>query len=103
MAKMKLMMTWDMLPGHEEEYFEFHIQKFIPTLEHLGVTLHEAWLTVYSENDQPRLMAEGVVNSYAAAQRALGSSEWLELSNQIEDLVENFNYKIIPFRTRWQL
>ena len=45
MADVKLMMTWDILPGREEEYFEFHIRKFVPGLENLGLTLNEAWLT----------------------------------------------------------
>ncbi len=38
-AEVKLMMTWDILPGREEEYFEFHIRKFMPTLEKYGAYL----------------------------------------------------------------
>jgi hypothetical protein len=103
MAKLKLMMTWDILPGREEDYFEFHIQKFVPAMEGLGLSLHEAWLTVYSESDQPRLMAEAVINNLASANKALDSSEWQDLNLQISDFVENFDYKVIPFRTRWQM
>lgn len=103
MAKLKLMMTWDIQPGREEDYFEFHIQKFVPALEGLGLNLHEAWLTVYGDGDQPRLMAEAAINSVSTARAALDSSEWQDLSLQISDLVENFSYKVVPFRTRWQM
>ena len=48
--KVKLMMTWDILPGKEEEYFEFHVRKFVPSLEKMGLTLHEAWLTQYGDH-----------------------------------------------------
>jgi hypothetical protein len=37
--EVKLMMTWDILPGREEEYFEFQIRKFVPALERLGLSL----------------------------------------------------------------
>jgi len=103
MAKLKLMMTWDILPGREEDYFEFHIQKFVPALETLGLNLHEAWLTVYGDGDQPRLVVEATIDSVAAANKALDSDEWQQLHLQISDFVENFAYKVIPFRTRWQM
>lgn len=99
--QVKLMMTWDILPGREEDYYEFHIRKFIPTLEKLGLTLHEAWLTVYG--DQPRLMAEAMVSNLSRAQSVLRSEDWAHLGVQLSDFVENFEYKVIPSRTRWQI
>jgi hypothetical protein len=99
--EVKLMMTWDILPGREEEYFEFQIRKFVPALERLGLSLHEAWLTVYG--DSPRLTVEAVIPSMSQARKVLESNEWDELGNQLDDLVENFDYKLIPNRTRWQM
>ena len=97
----KLMMSWDILPGREEDYFEFHIRKFVPALEQLGLSLTEAWLTVYGEG--PRLMAEAVIPSLQRANSVLGSTDWQDLGLQLEDFVENFEYKIVPARTRWQM
>lgn len=99
--KVKLMMTWDILPGREEEYFEFQIRKFVPALERLGLSLNEAWLTVYG--DSPRLTVEAVIPNMSQARKVLGSDDWDELGNQLDDLVENFDYKLIPNRTRWQM
>ena len=101
MASVKLVMTWDILPGREEDYFEFHIRNFLPTLEKLGLKLNEAWLTVYGE--QPRMMAEAVMNSRASANRILHSTEWLDLGQELEGFVENFKYKVIPATGGFQI
>ena len=101
MAEVKLLMTWDIRSGREEDYFEFHIRKFLPTLEKLGVKLTEAWLTVYGE--QPRMMAEANLSSFKQAQRMLVSSDWQDLGIELEDFVENFEYKVVPAGTGFQL
>ena len=101
MAEVKLMMTWDILPGKEEDYFEFHIREFIPALENLGISLSEAWLTVYGSG--PRLMAEAIIPNKTKARDMIRSNEWEELGIQLTDFVENFNFKIIPALTRWQM
>jgi hypothetical protein len=100
-AEVKLMMTWDILPGREEEYFEFHIRKFMPTLEKMGLTLHEAWLTQYG--DYPRLTVEALIPNLGRAQNILSSDEWDDLGLLLHDMVENFDYKLVPNRTRWQM
>lgn len=99
--EVKIMMSWDILPGREEDYFEFHIREFLPSLEKMGLTLHEAWLTVYG--DYPRLKAEAIMPTLSKAQKILLSSDWDSLYIQLEDFVENFEYKIIEKRTRWQM
>ncbi|MEN8241344.1 MAG: hypothetical protein ABFS17_05445 [Chloroflexota bacterium] len=99
--EVKLMMFWDILPGREEDYFEFHVREFVPALEQMGLFLHEAWLTVYGE--QPRLMAEAVINNLTRANGLISSEEWLDLGVQLADFVENFEYKLIPHRSSWQM
>ncbi len=101
MSSIKLLMTWDIQPGREEDYFEFHIRKFVPALEGLGVALSEAWLTVYGE--QPRLLAEAVMPSMDNARQVLDSSAWQDLGVQMQELVDNFDYKLVPARGGFQL
>lgn len=101
MSSIKLLMTWDIQPGREEDYFEFHIRKFVPALEGLGVALSEAWLTVYGE--QPRLLAEAVIPSMDNARQLLDSSAWQDLGVQMQELVDNFDYKLVPARGGFQL
>ena len=100
-SRVKLLMTWDILPGREEDYFEFHIRKFVPALEDLGLALSEAWLTVYGE--QPRLMAEAKLPTLGEARKMLVSNEWGDLGAEMDELVENFDYKVISNRSGFQL
>ncbi|MCW5876901.1 MAG: hypothetical protein KIS85_08465 [Anaerolineales bacterium] len=101
MAAVKLLMSWDIQTGREEDYFEFHIRKFVPALEGLGVALSEAWLTVYGE--QPRLMAEAVMPNLESARQLLDSNDWEDLGQQMEELVENFDYKLVAARGGFQI
>jgi hypothetical protein len=48
----KLIMTWDINPEHEQEYFEFVVREFLPQVQKLGFQLNDAWVTVYG--NQPR-------------------------------------------------
>jgi len=97
----KLLMTWDILPGREQEYFEFVVRDFVPSLEKLGMKTSDAWYTMYG--DQPQIMAGAEIDSLAALQRIFNSSQWDELVNQLLEYVHNFNYKVIPSRSGFQL
>ena len=33
----KMLMTWDIIPGREQEYFEFVVRDFIPGVQRLGL------------------------------------------------------------------
>ena len=101
MPAVKLLMTWDILPGKEQEYFEFHIREFIPALENIGLSLNEAWITVYGKG--PKLAAEAVLENLDKAMSLINSSGWDDLSMQLGDFAENFDYKVIPAKKSWQI
>ena len=101
MPAVKLLMTWDILPGKEQEYFEFHIREFIPALEDIGLKLNEAWITVYGKG--PKLAAEAVLEDLDKAMELINSSGWEDLSMQLGDFAENFDYKVIPAKKSWQI
>ena len=48
----KVLMTWDISPEHEREYFEFVIGEFIPGVQRLGFQTSEAWVTIYGSYPQ---------------------------------------------------
>lgn len=101
MPAVKLLMTWDILPGKEQEYFEYHIREFIPALENIGLSLNEAWITVYGNG--PKLAAEAILENLDKAMSLINSSGWDDLSMQLGDFAENFDYKIIPAKKSWQI
>ena len=96
----KIIMTWDILPEHEQEYFEFVVREFIPGVQRLGFELSDAWATVYGE--QPQVLVGAVLPSNGEAERVMNSSEWLSLKNKLQDFVSNYTQKMVRGRRGFQ-
>jgi hypothetical protein len=97
----KLIMTWDILTGREQEYFEFVVRDFIPGMQKLGLETSDAWFTMYGE--QPQIMVAAQMPAVSSLNRVLASNEWQELTRLLMDYVENFEYKIVPAKTGFQI
>ncbi len=96
----KIIMTWDIAPEREQEYFEFVVREFIPGVQRLGFELSDAWATVYG--NQPQMLVGVVVPAAANARRILSSNEWKSLNNQLLDFVKNYSLKVVPARGGFQ-
>jgi hypothetical protein len=99
--QVKLLMTWDIIPEHEQEYFEFVIRDFIPGVQRLGCELSDAWATVYG--DQPQILVGAVVSSLNRARQLISSQAWTDLNLKLMEYVQNYEQKIIPAKTGFQL
>jgi len=97
----KLIMTWDIQPGREQDYFEFVVREYLPALEQMGLEPSDAWFTMYG--NQPQVMATAQSKTLQAMQRALKSSAWDSLIRRLSDYVDNFEYKIVEARPGFQL
>jgi hypothetical protein len=97
----KLLMTWNILPEHEQEYFEFVVRDFIPGAQKMGLELSEAWYTAYGS--QPQILAAGQMPSILALKHVLDSFEWKELTDRLLELVVNYQYKIVQARGGFQM
>jgi hypothetical protein len=97
----KLLMTWDILPGREQEYFEFVVRDLIPGMQHLGLEPSDAWFTMYG--DQPQILAIVQSSSMVSLEEVLASSDWEKITQQLLDYVEDLKYKVVPARTGFQL
>jgi hypothetical protein len=97
----KLLMTWDILPGREQEYFEFVVRDFIPGIQRLGLEPSDAWFTMYG--DQPQILTAAQSSSLATLQRILESADWKNLTQKLLNYVEDFHYKVVPARAGFQL
>ncbi|MGD2163535.1 MAG: hypothetical protein PVI81_10125 [Anaerolineales bacterium] len=98
---LKLLMTWDMVPGREQEYFEFLVREFVPGLQRLGVQPTEAWYTTYGEG--PQMLAGFVAENHEVMQEALDTEEWESLKGKLFDYVTNFNSKVVRATGGFQL
>ncbi len=97
----KLLMTWDILPGREQDYFEFVVRDFIPSLQRMGMEPSDVWYTAYGS--QPQIMAGAQMDDLKALQGVLKSNDWQSLTQRLQDFVENLNYKVVPARSGFQM
>lgn len=96
----KLIMTWDILPEREQEYFEFVVREFIPGVQRLGFEVTDAWATIFG--GRPQIMVGATLPSLIRVQRVLQSEDWLRLSNQLQDYVQNFSQKVVEAQGGFQ-
>jgi len=96
----KLIMTWDILPGREQAYFEFVVQDFIPALQRLGLQPSEAWFTVYGEG--PQITTVALAPSLNMLRSVLHSTAWRDLESRLLGYVTNYRYKIVRARPGFQ-
>ena len=97
----KLLMTWDIQPGRDAEYFEFVVREFVPGITRLGLQPTEAWFTIYGEC--PQMLTGGITDNLASMQRILESSDWQDLHTKLLALVTNYQQKIVPHTGTLQL
>lgn len=97
----KLLMTWDILPGQEQSYFEFAMQTFAPGLMRLGWQPTEAWYTLYGSG--PQILTAGITDSREKMREILESPQWEELRSRLMEYVTNFHYKVVPASGRFQM
>ena len=96
----KLIMTWDIIPEREQEYFEFVVREFIPGVQRLGFLVEDAWATVYG--NQPQIQVGAAYDSYSGAKKLLQTSEWISLQNKLFDYVKNYQQKLVPTHSGFQ-
>lgn len=96
----KLIMTWDISPQSEQEYFEFVVREFIPGVQRMGLELHDAWATVFG--NRPQIQVGAVIPDGSEAEVVLNSQEWNSLHNQLMDYVVNYEEKLVPSRGGFQ-
>ena len=96
----KLVMTWDIAPDHEQDYFEFVIGEWIPGIQRLGLQPVEAWATMWG--DYPQIQVGILADDLSGAERVLNSDGWNQLQEKLFALVSNFSFKIVPARGGFQ-
>lgn len=97
----KLLMTWDILSGREQEYFEFVVRDFIPGVQRMGMEPSDAWFTMYGS--KPQILAAMQMDTIGSLHKVLDSGDWKELTGRLLDYVENFQYKIVQARAGFQM
>ncbi len=97
----KLLMSWDIKPGVEQEYFEFVVREFVPGITKLGIQPTEAWYTVYG--NCPQILTAGVAETSQEIRQAMATEDWQALEEKLETYVDNLEKKVIRAGGGFQL
>ena len=97
----KLLMSWDIKEGREQQYFEFVVREFAPGLIRLGLQPTEAWYTIYGEG--PQILTGGITDDVDAMRKFLESDDWHSLQEKLLGFVANYQQKVILASGRFQL
>ncbi len=89
----KLLMTWDIVPGREQEYFEFVVREFVPGIQRLGIRPTEAWYTMYGR--RPQILTGVVADNLQSMEHALGTEQWQKLRERLLEFVTNLEWKVV--------
>ena len=99
--KVKLLMSWDILPDQEATTLEFMAHELAPAIQQMGITPTEAWYTVYGE--QPQILVGAVADDLATMLQVLDSGPWQELMEKLSKYVQNYGQKLVKAKGRLQL
>lgn len=97
----KLLMSWDIRPGEEQEYFEFVVREFVPGIQKLGIRPTEAWYTQYGDGRQ--ILTGGITEDLRAMQTALATEEWATLRDRLLQYVVNYEQKVVKASGGFQM
>jgi len=97
----KVLMTWDVIPGREQEYFEFVGRELVPGMQRLGIQPTEAWLTTYG--NAPQILTGGMTQSLREMRKALSSEERVAMRERLMEFVTNFHSRIVRATGGFQL
>jgi len=98
--KAKVILTWNIKPGKEQDYYNFMVGDYLPRINNLGLELTDAWVTVYG--NEPQILVGAVMPSQESAQKLISSPDWQALHDQLLDFVENYVCKIAPQKGAFQ-
>ena len=93
MNKIKVLISYDMVPGKEQECQEYFVNKFAPGLAKMGFRISDVLYTMWG--DEPQILSGGVVDGIETAQKIFLSNPWTKLVDGIEPLTENFRVRFI--------
>jgi hypothetical protein len=88
----RLLMSWNIRPGRESDYFQFIVQQFGPGLVKLGIKPTDAWYTAYGA--APQILTGSTAENLDALKRVLASEEWLQLKSELLTFVTDYTQKI---------
>jgi hypothetical protein len=96
----KLILTYDINPEVQQEYFKFMIGRYVPVVQSLGLEMTDAYHTAYGEH--PLRLIVFVSPTRAALDDLLESETFAALNEQLATYISGLSFKTVPFKEEFQ-
>lgn len=90
---LKIMISYDMQDGREQDCQEYLINKLAPGLAKLGFRMSDVWYTVWGSS--PQITSGGEVEDIAQARTIFLSQDWERLAEGMEEISRNLQVRLI--------
>lgn len=92
----KILISYDMQQGKEQECQEYLVNKIAPALARMGFQFSDVWYTIWGES--PEILGGGELESLDKARSIFKSNAWDKLAEGMESITDNFKVKIVQPR-----
>ena len=92
----KILISYDMQQGKEQECQEYLVNKIAPALARMGFQFSDVWYTIWGSS--PEILGGGELESLDKARTIFQSSAWEKLAEGMESITENFTVKVVQPR-----
>lgn len=97
----KLMMSWNIVPGREEACLSFITTDLPAAMEEAGLELADAWFSAYG--NWPQIRISFLSSDLSRLQAFLTSDTWRKLKRRLLSFTQGYQQKIIVARRSFQI
>ena len=92
-SKLRLILTWNIRPGREQEYSMFVNDRLAPGLVEIGLPPHDVYYTTYGR--VPQIMVVLEIPDPDTLQQAMASTQWQTLKSELLQFIEDYQEKVV--------
>lgn len=90
---LKVLISYDMQPGKEQECQEYLVTKLAPGLAKMGFRIADVWYTLWG--DAPQILSGGMVENMEQAHKIFTSKPWEKLADGMTPYTNNFKLRVV--------
>lgn len=97
--RLTMLLTYNILPELQEEYMQFMMNVFMPTMQNLGLENAGVWHTAYG--DYPARLLVFIAEE-RVMQNALQDKRWQTLEARLKEYVTDYTRRVVPYEPGFQ-
>ena len=93
----KVMISYDMQKGKEQECQDYLVNKLAPGLGRLGFRFSDVWYTIWGKS--PHILGGGEVESLERAREIFRSTAWKKMLADMTPLTNNLKVRVVESKS----